>query len=90
MHVHATFCLLVLTTTRDLGVLTSFSAALPCSLHSLAPFMGSLTSFANSLVGQLKFMDICVHAEKRVQREESRLLSLVETRPKNLDEDEVP
>ena len=34
------------------------SAALR-SLHSLAPFLGSLTHFTHSLVGQLKFINIC-------------------------------
>ena len=34
-------------------------SALLRSLCSLAPFMGSLTHFAHSLVGQLKFMKMC-------------------------------
>ena len=31
------------------------------SLRSLAPFMGLLTHFAHSLVGQLKFFNMCSH-----------------------------
>ena len=34
-------------------------AFLTCSIRSLAPFAGSLTHFASSLVRQLKFMNIC-------------------------------
>ena len=51
-----------------------------CSLRSLAPFTGSLTHFAHSLVGQLKFMNMCSRW-KRVSWEQSRFLSSVETHP---------
>ena len=45
----------------------------------LAPFMGSLTHFGHSLVGQLKFVNMCSRW-KRVSWEQSRFLSSVEKR----------
>ena len=48
-------------------------------LHLLAPFTGSLTHFAHSLVGQLKFVNMCSRW-KRVSWEQSRFLSSVEKR----------
>ena len=48
------------------------------SLCSLAPFMGLLTHFAHSLVGQLKFMNMC-SCRKRVQWEQTQFLSSLET-----------
>ena len=50
------------------------------ALSLLTPFTGSLTHFANSLVGQLKFMKICSRW-KGVEQKESYLLSSVEIRP---------
>ena len=51
------------------------------SLCSLAPFTGSLTHFAHSLVGQLKFLNMCSHCY-RVSREQTRFWRSLETRPK--------
>jgi len=52
------------------------------SAHSLcsAPFTGSLTHFAHSLVGQLKFMNLC-SCWNRVQHVETWFLSSLETHP---------
>ena len=47
-------------------------------LRSLAPFTGSLTYSAHSLVGQLKFMNMC-SCRKRVQWEQTQFLSSLET-----------
>ena len=47
-------------------------------LRSLAPFMGSLTHFAHSLV--LKFLNMCSRCY-RVSREQTRFWSSPETRP---------
>ena len=55
-------------------------ARFACLLCLLALFMGSLTDFAHSLVGQLKILNTCLHC-KRVQREQTRFLSSLETRP---------
>ena len=49
------------------------------SLRSLTPFTGSLTHFAHSLVGQLKFLNMCSHCY-RVSREQTRFWSTLETR----------
>ena len=46
----------------------------------LAPFTGSLTHFAHSLVGQLKFSNMCSH-RYRVSQEQTRFWSSLETRP---------
>ena len=56
------------------------------SLHSLAPqryapFTGSLTHFAHSLVGQLKIVNMCSRCY-RVSWVQTRCLSSLETRPK--------
>ena len=50
------------------------------SLRSLAPFTGSLTHFAHSLVGQLKILNMCSRYY-RVSREGTRFWSSLETRP---------
>ena len=50
------------------------------SAHSLAPFTGSLTHSAHSLVGRLKFMNLCSRWN-RVSREQTRFLSSLETHP---------
>ena len=50
------------------------------SLRSLAPFTGSLTHFAHSLVGQLKFLNVCSGC-KCVSKEQSVFTSSLETRP---------
>ena len=65
-------------------------ATLVCSHHSLrslapqlcslALFTGSLTHFAHSFMGQLKFMNMCSRCN-RVSREEMRFSSSLETRP---------
>ena len=55
-------------------------ACLAHSLCSLAPFTGSLTHFAHSLVGWLKFMNMCSRCE-HVSREQTRFLSSEETHP---------
>ena len=58
------------------------SALLP-SLCSLTPFMGSLTHFAHSLVGQLKFMNMCSRCDRVTELEEqTRFWRSLETRPK--------
>ena len=54
-------------------------ATLACLLCSLAPFTGSLTHFAHSLMGQLKFLNMCSHC-RRVSQEQTRFC-LLETRP---------
>ena len=51
------------------------------SLAPLTPFTGSLTQFAHYLVRQLKSMSMRLHG-KRDLREQSRLLSSMETRPR--------
>ena len=53
------------------------------SLRSLAPFTGSLTHFAHSLVGQLKFLNMC-SCFKRVSQEQTRFSSSLETYPESL------
>ena len=50
------------------------------SLHSLAPFTGSLTHFAHSLVGRLKFLNMCSRCY-RVSWEQTRFWRSLETRP---------
>ena len=71
---------LLATFVRSHRSLTPQRSASLRSLRSLAPFTGSLTHFAHSLVGQLKFMNMC-SCWNRVQREQSRFLSSLETRP---------
>ena len=56
--------------------------ALLCLLRLLAPFMGLLTHFAHSLVGQLKFLKMCSYCH-RVSREQTRFWRSLETRPNN-------
>ena len=56
---------------RSLRSLAPQRSALLHSLCSLAPFTGSLTHFAPSLVGWLKFMLLCSHCN-RVTREQTR------------------
>ena len=53
-----------------------------CLLRLLAPFAftGSLTHFAHSLVGQLKFFKMCSHCY-RVSREQTPFWRSLETRP---------
>ena len=45
-------------------------------------FTGSLTHFAHSLVGQLKFLNMCSHCY-RVSREQTRFWRSLESRPKD-------
>ena len=52
--------------------------ALICSLCLLAPFTASLTHFGHSLIGQLKFLNLCSHWN-RVLRKEVCLISSLET-----------
>ena len=49
--------------------------------RSLALFTGSLTHFALSLVGRLKFLNMCSHCY-RVSKKETRFWRSLETRPK--------
>ena len=49
-------------------------------LTPLAPFTGSLTHFAHSLMGQLKFLNMCSRCY-RISREQTRFWRLLETRP---------
>ena len=58
----------------------TLACLLACLLRSLAPFTGSLTHFAHSLMGQLKFLNMCSHC-KRVSQEQTRFWSSLETRP---------
>ena len=51
------------------------------TLCSLAMFTGSLTHFAHSLVGQLKFLNMCSHCY-RVLLQQTRFWRSLETRPK--------
>ena len=62
---------------RSLRSLTTQRSA---SLRSLTPFTGSLTHFAHSLVGQLKFLNVCSRCY-RVSREQARFWRSLETRP---------
>ena len=57
-------------------------STLLCSLRSLALFKGSLIHFIHSLVGQLKFLNICSHCY-RVSREQTRFWRSLETRPES-------
>ena len=66
---------------RSLRSLAPQRSASLRSLRSLAPFTGSLTHFAHSLVGQLKFLNMCSHCY-RVSREQTRFWRSLETRPK--------
>ena len=68
---------------RSLALLTplTHSTALR-SLCSLTPFMGLLNHFAHSLVGQLKFLNMCSRY-KRVSQEQTRFSSSLETRPES-------
>ena len=66
---------------RSLRSLTPQRSASLRSLRSLASFTGSLTHFAHSLMGQLKFLNTCSHCY-RVSREQTRFSSSLETRPK--------
>ena len=65
---------------RLLHSITPQHSALLHSLCLLATFMGSLTHFAHSLVGQLKILNMCSHCE-RVSQEQTRFSSSLETRP---------
>ena len=56
-------------------------------LHSLALFRGSLTHYTHSLVEKLKITNMCSHC-KRVQREQTRFSSSLETRPESKRETE--
>ena len=51
--------------------------------RSLAPFTGSLTHFAHSLVGQLKFLNMCSRCY-HVSRVQTRCLSSLKTRPQSM------
>ena len=66
---------------RSLRSLATQRSASLRSLRSLAPFTGSLTHFAHSLVGQLKFLNMCSRCY-RVSRVQTRVSSSLETRPK--------
>ena len=59
---------------------TALRFAVLRSLCLLAPFTGSLTHFAHSLVGQLKFLNMCSRC-KRVSKEQTRFWRSLETRP---------
>ena len=65
---------------RSLRSLAPQRSALLRSLRSLTPFTGSLTHFAHSLVGQLKFLNMCSHCYC-VSQEETRFWRSLETRP---------
>ena len=65
---------------RSLRSLAPQRSASLRSLRSLALFTGSLTHFAHSLVGQLKFLNMCSHCY-RVSREQTRFWRSLETRP---------
>ena len=65
---------------RSLRSLAPQRFASLCSLRSLAPFTGSLTHFAHSLVGPLKFLIMCSRCD-RVSQEQTRFWSSLETRP---------
>ena len=65
---------------RSLRSLAPQRSASLRSLRSLAPFTGSLTHFAPSLVGRLLFMNLCSRWN-RFSRAQSIFLSLVETDP---------
>ena len=58
----------------------SLSLHCPAPLHLFTPFTGSLTHFAHSLVRWLKFINMCSHCN-RVQWEQTRISSSLETRP---------
>ena len=64
---------------RSFRSLTLQQSALLLPVHSLAPFVGSLTLFTHSLAGRLKFMKMCSRC-KRVLPENSRLLLSLKTR----------
>ena len=53
------------------------------TLTSLTLFTGSLTHFAHSLVGQLKFLNMCSRCY-RVSQEQTRFWRSLETRPLSL------
>ena len=57
----------------------TLACLLACLLRSLAPFTGSLTHFAHSLMGQLKFLNMCSRC-KCVLQEQTRFWSSLETR----------
>ena len=65
---------------RSLRSLAPQRSASLRSLRSLAPFTGSLTHFAHSLVGQLKFLNMCSRCD-RVSQVQTRFSSSLETRP---------
>ena len=67
---------------RSLRSLAPQRSASLRSLRSLAPFTGSLTHFAHSLVGQLKFLNMCSRCY-RVSREQTRFWRSLETRPQS-------
>ena len=59
---------------------SAHSLCKPPLIRLLAPFTGSLTHFAHSLVGQLKFLNMCSRCY-RVSRVQTCYLSSLETRP---------
>merc|ERR1712074_314695 len=65
---------------RSLRSLAPQRSASLRTLRSLAPFTGSLTHFAHSLEGQLKFLNMCSYCY-RVSRKQTRFWHLLETRP---------
>merc|ERR1712074_411491 len=67
---------------RSLRSLAPQRSASLCLLCSLTPFTGSLTHFAHSLVGRLKFLNMCSCCY-RVSREQTRFWRSLETRPKS-------
>ena len=68
---------------RSLRSLALQSSASLRSLCSLASFTGSLTHFAHSLVGRLKFLNMCSRCY-HVSQEQTRFWRSLETRPKSL------
>ena len=65
---------------HSLAPLTLLTCSAALYFATLALFTGWLTHFAHSLMGQLKFMNMCLRW-KRDWREYLRLLSSVEKRP---------
>ena len=64
----------------SLALLTPLTHSAALCFAQLAPFMGSLTHFAHSLVEQLKFLNICSRC-KRVQWEQTCFSSSLDPRP---------
>ena len=65
---------------RSLRSLAPQRSASLRSLRLLAPFTGSLTHFAHSLVGRLKFLNMCSRCD-RVSQKQTRFWRSLETRP---------